>query len=224
MRSILTTALSTAMLFLMLGASLAGPDAYRALGFEPKDVLTSTVLTTKVVPGEAKQIVCIATYFTGEKDEKRAVNVRLGIFRQSGERLVPLYTRDFGEELGGGVGNGDLQVLDLDRDGVNEIVLSLDSYADPLIDQRLAEVLLHDGSEFRVGWSGPIEYDATKAVRNVPAERRDRYVREIDIVDTMRTRGITLFFDKKVVAIAGQRLPEPKIVEETFPLRPDAAR
>ena len=35
----------------------------------------------------------------------------------------------------------------------------------------------------------------------------------------MRTRGATLFFKKKVIAVAGEQLPEPRVVEETFELR-----
>jgi hypothetical protein len=197
----------------------AGVDAYRALGFEPQDVLSGTVLNSKVVPGDEKQVVCIATYFTGKKAGDEAVNVRMGVFARAGDELTPLYTRDFGVELSGPVGNGDLQLLDLDRDGVNEIILSLDDYGDPLVEKRVAEVILYDEQGFRTVWSGPVEYDATKAARGIPEERRDRFTREIDIANTLRTRGITLFFEKRVIAVAGERLPQPKIVRETFPLR-----
>ena len=110
--------------------------------------------------------------------------------------------------------------MDLDGDGINEIIATFDSYEDPLIEQKLAEVLLRDESGFRTAWSGPLRYDATKAARDVPRERRDRFMREIDLAATLRTRGITLFVNKKVIAIAGERLAEPKIVQETFPLRP----
>ena len=68
------------------------------------------------------------------------------------------------------------------------------------------------------------QYDATRNARQVPVERRDRYVREIDIRETIRTNGVTLFLNKKVIAVAGERLPEPKIVQETFPLKPAASR
>ena len=53
----------------------------------------------------------------------------------------------------------------------------------------------------------------------VPVERRDHFVRELDLVSTLRTRGVTLFFNKTMIAVAGERLVEPKVVEETFPLR-----
>jgi hypothetical protein len=142
------------------------------------------------------------------------------VFDRFGKGLVTVYTRDLGMERGGYVANGDLQLLDLDLDGINEMIVSFDSFEDPLIEQRLAEVILHDGSSFLAGWSGAVEYDATKAARNVPRERRDRFMREFDFGNTMRTRGVTLFVKKRMIAVAGQRLPEPRIIEETYPLRP----
>jgi hypothetical protein len=194
-------------------------DVYGAMGLETEDVLTGTILEAKVVPGDAKQIVCIATYFTGKKEKADAVNVRLGVFDRFGEGLATVYARDFGAEQGGFVGNGDLQVLDLDLDRVNEIVVSFKVYDDPLIEQRLGEVIVYEESGFNPAWSGPLEYDATKAARSVPPERRDRFTREIDFTNTLRTRGVTLFMSKKMIAVAGERLAQPRIVQETFPLR-----
>ena len=60
---------------------------------------------------------------------------------------------------------------------------------------------------------------AVGVARDVPKERRDRFTREFDWGGTIRTRGLTLFMSKKVIAVAGQRLDEPKLVQETFPLR-----
>lgn len=194
-------------------------EAYKALGLKVKDVLSGTILNSKVVPGGRKQVVCVATYLTGKREKSDAVGVRLGVFDQFGDGLVPIYTRDIAVEHDGDVGNGELQLIDLDLDGINEIIVSFDNFKDPLIEERLAEVILHDDDGFRVGWSGALEYDATKAARNVPRERRDRYVRAVNYAETLRTRGVTLFFDKSVVAIAGERLPEPRVVQETFPLR-----
>ena len=135
-------------------------------------------------------------------------------------RLAPVYSRDLAEVPGGAVSDGDVQSLDLDADGVNEISGSVGSCADPRLEPRLTDSLVHGDAGFEVAWTGPVEYDATRAARDVPAERRDRFVREIDLVNTLRTKGVTLFMDKKVIAVAGDRLAEPKIVKETFPLRP----
>ena len=160
----------------MAGADTAS-EVYRALGIKPTDVLTGTVLTARVIEGDDKQVVAMTTYFTGKRERADAVNVRLDVFSRSGDRLTAIYSRDFGEKNAGGVGNGDLQLVDLDMDGVNEIIASYDSYEDPLIEQRLGEVILNEGSTFRKGWSGAMEYDATRAARSVPRERRDRFRR-----------------------------------------------
>jgi len=197
----------------------SGAKAYRALGLETKDVLTGTVLNSRVTPGDNKQIVCVATYFTGKQQKAEAVNVRLGVFDAFGDGLVAVYTRDFGLERDGNIANGDLLVMDIDRDGINEIIVSYDDFEDPLIEQRFAEVILHDGTRLDTAWTGLVEYDATKAARSIPQERRDRFVREFDWGNTLRTNGVTLFVKKRMIAVAGERLPEPQIVDETFTLR-----
>jgi hypothetical protein len=194
-------------------------DAYRAIGLEPADILSGTVLKARVLPDGGKQVVSLTTYFTGETEKENAVNVRLDVFRSGGNQLASIYTRDYGAENGGFVAEGDLQLVDLDRDGLAEIVVTFADYSDPLIDLRLGEVILHDEGGFYTAWAHPVKYDATRAVRGVPLERRDRFVRELDIVNTLRTRGVTLFFEKKVIAVAGERLAEPKLIQETFPLR-----
>ena len=204
---------------LVLAQGSRSAAAYEAIGIDTANVLAGTVLQAIVVPGGEKQVVSLVTYFTGEKTKEGAVNVRLDVLRGKGNQLAPIYTRDFGAENGGFVGEGDLQLVDLDRDGVNEIVVSFATFADPLIDQRLGEVIFYEKDGFQTAWAHPVEYDATRAARNVPLERRDRYVRELDLINTMRTRGVTLFFEKKVIAVAGERLPEPKLIQETFPLR-----
>lgn len=216
---------------LVLGLALAwepsradtASDAYKAMGIRTADVLTGTVLTARVLPGaagEAKQVVSVVTYFTGKREEAEAVSVRLDVLRREGSRLVSVYTRDFGKEKDGHVAGGDLELVDLDGDGANEIIVTYDDYGDPLIQQRSSEVIVHGTTGFGTAWSGVVEYDATKAVRTIPAERRDRYTRAVDIPATMRTRGITLMVQKTMIAVAGEQLEQPKVVQETFPLRP----
>lgn len=196
-----------------------GAKAYRAMGLKPQDVLTGTVLKAGVVPGAGEQVVCLVTYLTGKSDQATAVNVRLGVFEVAGDKLAPVYTRDFGAERGGYIAGGDLIVLDVDRDGTKELIVSYDDFEQALVDQRVAEVILHDGKALTTAWSGVLEYDATKAARDVPQERRDMFVREFDWASTLKTRGATLFVRKKVLAVAGARLGEPRVIEETFPLR-----
>ena len=219
-------AVAAALLVLGVPAARAdrAADVYRAMGIRAADVLTGTILTGKLLPGANKQVVTVTTYFTGSRDRQDAVNVRLDVFERAGEALARVYGRDFGSVSGGPVGAGELQLIDLDLDGLQEIIVSYESFLDPLIEQRLAEVIVHERGGFRTAWSGPIEYDATRAARSVPVERRDRFRREIDFGKTMRTRGITLFLDKQMIAVAGERLEQPKVVQETFPLRPAESR
>jgi len=211
----------------ILAVSLSAPwadtavDAYRAMGIATKDVLSGTCLNAKVMQGDDKQLVCVTTYMNGKRLQPDAVAVRLDVFSIGQGRLTSTYTRDFGSEQGSPVSDGNLEVIDLDVDGVNEIIVSYDSFANPLIEVELAEIIVHDG-EFRTAWSGPLVYDATRAARDIPVERRDRFRRELDLVNTLRSRGLTLFFNKHMIAVAGERLAEPKTVRETFPLRPQA--
>ena len=216
-----------AALLLCLASALAAEpiskDVYKLMGLKTKDVLTGPILTSRVLPGmsgDPKQVVALVTYMTGKREENNAVNVRLEVMRKEGESgLVSLYSRDFGKENGGYVGHGDIELVDMDGDGVNEIIVSYDSYKDPLITERRAEVLMQDGGSFSTSWTGAVDYDATKAVRTVPQERRDRYTRALDIPATLKTRGVTLMVKKTMLAVAGERLEPPKVVQETFPLR-----
>ena len=213
------------LLATLAGGWLAGARAdsaaaaYKEIGLQSKDVLSGTTLSAKVMHGETKQLVCLTTYLTGERDEATAVGVRLDVFEMSGKRLLSKYTREFGAERAGAVGRGDLQLIDLDRDGISEIIVAYETYDEPLIEQKLGEVIVHDEDGFRTAWSGPMSYDATRAARAVPQERRDRYYRELDFVATMRTRGVSLMFNKTMIAVAGQRLESPKVVQESFPLK-----
>jgi hypothetical protein len=214
-------AASLAVLIAGVARADTAAEVYKQMGVRAKDVLNSSVLTIKVLPGGDKQVVAVVTYLTGRKDEVNALNVRLDVYRTEGERLVPVFTRDAGKENGGYVGRGEIAVLDLDGDGVNEIGLYYDNLRNELIQDRRLEVIVYDGTSFRVAWSGSSSYDATKAVRDVPQERRDRYIRKLDFANTRRTKGITLFMTKTMIAVAGERLPQPKSIQETFPLKPE---
>jgi hypothetical protein len=225
---------TTQRLFVLLSFSIgmllttqlfAGVEVYEAIGVDKGKVISGTQASAKVLPSSAnsdddeKQIVCLVSYFTGKKDKANAVNLKLAVLREIDGKLQPIWVQDFGAKYGGFVGDGDLQLFDLDRDGQSEMIVSFDLFSDPLIKQRLAEVIVWEEKSFKTGWSGEFEYDATKAVRDVPVERRDRYVRELDLANTLRTRGVTLFFNKTMISVAGERLAEPKVIEETFPLR-----
>jgi hypothetical protein len=217
--------LATAALFALYASAAAADtatDVYKQMGIRAKDVMNSSVATARVLPGDAKQVVAVVTYLTGKKDEVHALGVRLDVYRNDGDKLVPLYTLDAGQENGGYVGRGEVALLDLDGDGVNEIGLYYDNLKNDLIQDRRLDVVIYDGTAFHVAWSGSVSYDATKAVRDVPADRRDRFLRKLDLANTRRTKGVTLFLTKTMIAVAGSRLPQPKQVQETFPLKSEA--
>jgi len=197
----------------------ADVGAYEAMGIDKTRVISGTLTTARVLPGEDKQLVCLVAYLSGKKEKSAAVKLRLAVMEVGDTGYTPVWEQDLSSKYGGNVGEGNLELLDLDRDGQSEIVVTFDLFSDPLIHQRFGEVIVWDEGRFRTGWSGPFEYDATKAVRDVAVERRDHFVRELDLISTLRTRGVTLFFNKTMIAVAGERLAEPKIVEETFPLR-----
>ncbi|MCH7779769.1 MAG: hypothetical protein IH848_02905 [Acidobacteria bacterium] len=147
------------------------------------------------------------------------MSAELAVLEVSDGEYTLVWEQDFSAKYGGNVGEGNLELLDLDRDRQSEIIVTFDFFSEPLIRQRLGEVIVWEEDGFKTAWSGRFEYDATKAVRDVPVERRDHFIRELDLISTIRTRGVTLFFNKTMIAVAGQRLAEPKVVEETFPLR-----
>jgi len=197
-------------------------EVFKQMGIRSKDVMNSSVATARVLPGDAKQVVAVVTYLTGKKDEVNALGVKLEVYRQEGRGLVPVFSRDAAKENGGFVGRGEVALLDLDGDGVNEIGFYYDNLKNSLIEDRVMEVIVREDDGFRVAWSGSVSYDATKAVRDVPLERRDRFLRKLDFGNTRRTKGVTLFLTKTVVSIAGERLPQPQQVQETFSLKREA--
>jgi len=198
-------------------------DVYKAIGIKVKDVMNSSVVTARVLPGDAKQVVAVVTYLTGKKGEADALGVRIEVYRQEGPKLVSVFARDAAEENGGYVGRGEVALLDLDGDGANEIGLYYDNLKNDMIQERRLDIIVLGESGFETAWSGAVSYDATKAVRDVPQERRDRFLRKLDFAATRKTKGVTLFMTKTVIAVAGERLPQPKQVQETFPLRPETA-
>jgi len=201
------------------GSASAGVEAYAAMGIDKGRVISATQVTAQVLPGDEKQLVCLVAYMSGKREKTAAVKLRLAVIEARDDGYESVWEQDFSAKYEGQTGVGDLQLLDLDRDGRSEMVVTFELFSDPLIRQRFGEVIVWEDEGFTTGWSGPFEYDATKAVRDVPEERRDRFIRELDLASTLRTRGVTLFFNKTMIAVAGERLAEPKVVEETFPLR-----
>ena len=221
-RKVLASIFAAVALFAPPAAADTASEVFKKMGIKVGDVMNSSVLTGRILPGEDKQTVAVVTYLTGKKDEANALGVRLEAYKGEGAALIPIYSRDVGKENGGYVGRGEIALVDLDGDGVNEIGLYYDNLKNSLISERRLDVIVREGDAFRIAWTGPVEYDATRAARDVPQERRDRFLRKLDLAATRKTKGVTLFFTKTVVAVAGERLPQPRQVQETFALKPRA--
>jgi hypothetical protein len=207
----------------LLAAAVAAatPSAYEAMKIRPSEVLTGTVVAANVLPGGDKQTVALVTYLTGRKDEAGAVNVRLAVFRRDGDTLIEAYARDYGEENGGHVGRAELELVDLNGDDMKEVVVSFEDFRDKLVSQRRTEVVTWERGTARVVWTGTTAYDATRAARGVPPERRDAYTRRLDTTASLRSRGESVVFEKKMTAVAGERLAEPRVTREAFAWRPE---
>jgi hypothetical protein len=217
---------ATVLMAVLITVLLPGPvqatsiaEVCRALDMKEKNVMFGSVLSSKVLQGGSKQVVAITTYLTGRNERATAVNVRLDIFRKAGKKLEWVWGRDYGKEYAGNVGRGELELVDLDMDGLNDIIVTFDRQDNPLVEQRLGEVILLGSEGFEVAWKGVMLFDATRDARSTSQERRDRFVRKVNMTRTMKTRGATLFLDKKVTHIAGERLATPKEIVETWPLR-----
>ncbi|HJQ97589.1 MAG TPA: YkgJ family cysteine cluster protein [Candidatus Polarisedimenticolaceae bacterium] len=218
-KGVLVGAILAAALLLRPAHADTAVEVFKKMGIKVGDVMNSSVLTGRILPGEDKQTVAVVTYLTGKKDEANALGIRLEAYKGEGANLTPIYSRDVAKENGGYVGRGEIALLDLDGDGINEIGVYYDNLKNGLISERRLDIIVREGDTFRVAWTGAVEYDATRAVRDVPQERRDRFLRKVDLANTRRTKGVTLFFTKTVVAVAGERLPQPRQVQETFALR-----
>jgi len=218
-RKTLLATLVVSFAILLSWPAAAGVEVYSAMGIDKGRVISGTQTSAQVLPGEGKQTVCLVAYMSGKREKTAAVKLRLAVLEERDAGLETIWEQDFSVKYDGQAGTGDLQLFDLDRDGQSEMIVTFELFSDPLIRQRFGEVIMWEDDGFKTVWSGPFEYDATKAVREVPAERRDRFTREVDLASTLRTRGVTLFFHKTMIAVAGERLAEPKVVEETFPLR-----
>ena len=209
------------------GVAAQSPNQYEvflAMGLKPKSVLTGTVVRGDVLPDPGEEVVAVATWMTGAKDKAQAVAVRFAILTEDGSRVRVLHKIDYGDRYPGGVGRGEIELLDVDGDGLREILVTFDDYGDRLIERRRGEFLHWTGGALTAGWEGEVAHDSTREAREVPPERRDRFVRTINYGETLRTRGVTLYFDKKVYAVAGETLAEPKVVLEPFPLKAPPVR
>src|SRR5207247_4849186 len=89
------------------------------LAYTPPNVYVST--TTPYGPPPS---ATLTEFFTEDRNERTAMNLLLGLHRlENGEKKL-LAARDYNAEAGGFVSRGSLEIIDLDRDGTNEVMVS----------------------------------------------------------------------------------------------------
>ena len=135
----------------------AGVEAYKAMGIDKGKVINATQTSAQVLPGDSKQLVCLVAYLSGKKEKNAAIKLRLAVLEGSDGEYTPVWDQDFSSKYGVNVGEGNLELLDLDRDGQAEIIVTFDLFSDPLIRQRFGEVIVWDEDHFKTAWSGPVE-------------------------------------------------------------------
>ncbi len=159
-------------------------------------------------------------YITGDKSEKTAINLLLGLYRVEGEKRTLLSSRDYNADAGGFVSRGSLQVIDLDRDGVNEILLEYHHNEQPgstRVDLDIMRVV--EGRLVSV-WNGPVRVDTTSPSLDLPPSERERFVRELDLGRTAAMQGRKLCFTKTVSVAAGATLDPPRAMPEEVGFAP----
>src|SRR4030095_6720255 len=107
-------------LAVLLGAAPAASAAIQdPLALPPSKVYTTTSMSL------GPNLTAIMTeYFTGEKNEKTAMNILLGIhLTEEGKRRL-VASRDYNLVAGGYVSRSSLELVDLDHDGIKELLVT----------------------------------------------------------------------------------------------------
>src|SRR5436309_15886435 len=80
---------------------------------DPLAVPRSKVYVTTTIPAGPALSATLTEFFTGDKNEKTAMNLLLGLHRlENGEKKL-LASRDYNAEAGGFVSRGSLEIIDL---------------------------------------------------------------------------------------------------------------
>ncbi len=207
-----TPAIFTAMLLGCTGLSvLAG------LPRDPRDVprvaeLTVTRTVTDLDGDGRREGVLLVVALTGEKDPARATEVLLGTWdAEGGEKGELLWSRHVAAETGQPAHDGEMEILDLDGDGRQEIVLSWDRGLRRGLVDRWAEIWTFPDPRRPVKvWEGPWGRD-TRLDRETPADRKESFEREIDYGATRAARGRAIVFRDTWRMIAGKALDPPRV-------------
>ncbi len=195
----------------------AGGLVLAGLPRDPRDVprvaeLTVTRTVTDLDGDGRREGVILVVALTGEKDPARATEVLLGTWDASaGEKGELLWSRHVVAETGQPAHDGEMEILDLDGDGQQEIVLSWNRGLRPGLVDRWAEIWTVPDPRHPVKvWEGPWGRD-TRLDRETPAGRKESFQREIDYGATRAAKGRALVFRDTWRMIAGKVLDPPRV-------------
>ena len=125
--------------------------------------------TIEAAPGLS---ATLTEYFTGEKSEKTAVDLLLGLHQLEGETRTLVASRDYNLEKGGYVSRASLEVIDLDHDGTKEILVEYYHEDRPGLTRSEMEALRIVPEGLVPIWSGPIRVDTTQITATAPSPPR----------------------------------------------------
>ena len=210
---------SRSLLVLSLFASLQVPAAALAAGVtDPLKVPRGSVLVTTTIDAGGSLSATLTEYFTGERKEKTAINLLLGLYRVDGQDRILLASRDYNAEAGGEASRGSLEIVDLDRDGTNEILVNYHHQERVGTTRIDLDVLRLRTGRLVLAWSGPLRVDTSNPEAKLPAAERERFTREIGYLRTAAAAGSKIYFKKTVAVAAGVAFDPPRVVDEEFDL------
>lgn len=203
-----------ALIGLLGAATLAWSGPRDPLELPPAKVYVTTSM------GVGPNLTATLTeYFTGDKNEKTAMNILLGIHVTTEEgkhRLVA--SRDYNAEAGGFVSRGSLELVDLNHDGLKEILVTYHHNEAPATTRIEMDVLRLAADKLVLLWSGPVRVNTAGPDAGMAPSDRDQYVREIDYARTTASAGRKICFTKTVAVAAGAVLDPPRVLNEEIPL------
>lgn len=190
---------------------------------DPLDVPHKKILVTTTINAGDDRTATLTEFFTGDKNEKTAINILLGLHRGAGKERKLLASRDYNAEGGGFVSRSSLQVIDLDRDGANEILVEYHHKEKPGSTRVDLDVFRIVNDRLVLVWSGPIRVDTSATSLGLPPSEREKYVREIDFVKTSAAGGRQISFRRIVSVAAGAVFDPPRAISEDLDLTGSAA-
>ena len=201
-------------------ALLAAPCSVFSATRDPLALSPAKVYVTTTMSVGPNLTATLTEYFTGEKNEKTAMNILLGVHvMEDGKRRL-VASRDYNADAGGYVSRASLELIDLDRDGIKELFVTY-HHNEKLETTRIEmDVLRLAGDKLMLLWNGPVRLNTTAPAAGMAPSDRDQYVREIDYAKTTAGRGRKLYFTRTVSVAAGASLDPPRVLNEEFPLTP----